>query len=143
MYLLLNLSHCVKSYGHFSQILAFFAMPAHQIWSCHVIQDANFKIFLLFPNYTFNIRKRSKISSGQALYFRSYQPKTSRGVGNTHPPCLSQGSEFDMKYHVLHDFIASTPFEERSSDHFKDLHKLELLRNIDISLKSFLGGVMK
>ena len=31
MYFLLNLSHYVKSDGHFSQILAFFAMPAHQI----------------------------------------------------------------------------------------------------------------
>ena len=28
-----------------------------------------------------------------------------------------------MKYHVLHDFVTSTPFEEKSSDHFKDLHK--------------------
>ena len=32
-----------------------------------------------------------------------------------------------MKYHVLHDFITSTPLEEKSSDHFKDLHKMELL----------------
>ena len=47
-----------------------------------------------------------------------------------------------MKYHVLHDFIASTPCEEKSSDHFKDLHKTELLTNFDISLASFLGGVM-
>ena len=46
-----------------------------------------------------------------------------------------------MKYHVLHDFT-STPFEEKSSDHFKDLHKMELLTNFDISLTSFLGGVM-
>ena len=46
-----------------------------------------------------------------------------------------------MKYHVLHDFITSTPFE-KSSDHFKDLHKMELLTNFDISLTSFLGGVM-
>ena len=46
-----------------------------------------------------------------------------------------------MKYHVLHDFITSTPFEEKSSDH-KDLHKMELLTNFDISLTSFLGGVM-
>ena len=28
-YLLLNLSHCVKSYGHLCQILAFFTMPTH------------------------------------------------------------------------------------------------------------------
>ena len=47
-----------------------------------------------------------------------------------------------MKYHVLHDFVTSTPFEEKSSDHRKDLHKIELLKNFDISLTSFLGGVM-
>ena len=47
-----------------------------------------------------------------------------------------------MKYHVLHDFITSTPFEEQSSDHFKDLYKMELLINFDISLTSFLGEVM-
>ena len=27
-----------------------------------------------------------------------------------------------MKYYVFHDFITYTPFEEKSSDHFKDLH---------------------
>ena len=47
-----------------------------------------------------------------------------------------------MKDHVLHDFITSTPFEEKPSDHFKDLHEMELLTNFDISLTSFLGGVM-
>ena len=47
-----------------------------------------------------------------------------------------------MKYPILHDFITSTPFEEKSSDHFKDLHKMELLTNFDISLTSFLGVVM-
>ena len=47
-----------------------------------------------------------------------------------------------MKYHVLHDFITSTPFEEKSSDHFKDIYKLKLVTNFDISLTSFLGGVM-
>ena len=47
-----------------------------------------------------------------------------------------------MKYHVSHDFITSTPFEEKSSDHFKDLHKMEHLINFDISLTSFLGGVI-
>ena len=52
------------------------------------------------------------------------------------------GSEFDIKYHSLHDFITSTPFDEKSSDHFKDLHKMEFLTNFDISLTSFLGGVM-
>ena len=47
-----------------------------------------------------------------------------------------------MKYHALHDFITSTHFEEKSSDHFKDLHKMELLTNFDINLTSCLGGVM-
>ena len=47
-----------------------------------------------------------------------------------------------MKYHVLHDFITSTPFEEKSFDHFKDLHKMELLTNFDITLTLFLEGVM-
>ena len=47
-----------------------------------------------------------------------------------------------MKYDVSHDFITSTPFEEKSSDYFKDLHKMELFTNFDISLTSFLGGVM-
>ena len=47
-----------------------------------------------------------------------------------------------MKYHVLQDFMTSTPFEEESSDHFKDLHKMERLTNFDISLTSFPGGVM-
>ena len=31
-----------------------------------------------------------------------------------------------MKCHVLHVFITSTPFEENSSDHLKDLHEVEL-----------------
>ena len=47
-----------------------------------------------------------------------------------------------MKYNVLHDFITSTPFKKKSSDHFEDLHIMELLPNFDISLTSFLGGVM-
>ena len=81
MYLLLNLSHYVKSYGYFCQILAFSMMPAHQIWSCHVIHEANFENFLFCPNSTFNIGKIHKISSGKALYFRSYQPKNLTGGG--------------------------------------------------------------
>ena len=46
MRFLLNWSHCVKSYGHFCQILALLTIPAHQIWSCHVTQDANFESLL-------------------------------------------------------------------------------------------------
>ena len=55
MYLLLNLSHYVKSYGHLCQILAFLMMPALQIWPSHVTQEANFEKILLFPNFVFNI----------------------------------------------------------------------------------------
>ena len=44
-----------------------------------------------------------------------------------------------MKYHILHRFRTSTPFKEKSSDHFKDLHKMELF---DDNLTSFLRGVM-
>ena len=88
MYFLLNLSHYVKSYGHLCQILAFFTMPALQIWRCHVTQEANFEKILLFPNSAFNIGKSCRISSRKALYFRSYQPKTSRGVENTPPAVL-------------------------------------------------------
>ena len=61
MCFLLNLSNCVKSYGHFCQILALLTLPAHQIWSCHVAQDANFKNFLFCPNSTFNVRKVTKV----------------------------------------------------------------------------------
>ena len=45
-----------------------------------------FEKILFFPNSAFNIRKSYKISGRKALYFRSYQPKTSRGVENTPPP---------------------------------------------------------
>ena len=32
-----------------------------------------------------------------------------------------------MKYHILYYFRTSAPFKEKSSDQFKDLHKMELL----------------
>ena len=86
MYFLLNLSHYVKSYGHLCEILAFFMMPALQIWPCQVTQEANFEKNLFFPNSAFNIGKSCKISNRKALYFRSYQPKTSWGVENIPPP---------------------------------------------------------
>ena len=70
----------------FDQILALFCKPAHQIWSCHVTQDLNFDFFLFCANSTFNIRKSHKICSGKALYFRSYQQKTSLGGVKQPPP---------------------------------------------------------
>ena len=90
MYFLLNLSHYVKSYGHFCQILAYFTMSTYQIWSFHVTQEVNFENTIFCDNSTFNIKKSHKISSGKALYFRSYQPKTSRGMENIPPPLPTQ-----------------------------------------------------
>ena len=90
------MSHCVKSYGYFCQILALFH-TTHQIWSCHVTQDANFEKFLFCPNSTFNIRKSKKISIGKALYFRSYQPKPSRGGGNTPFPSVFRVKSIPFK----------------------------------------------
>ena len=75
-----------KGIGIFVKFWLFFAMPGHQIWSCHVTQDANFELFLFCPNSTFNIRKSQKISGGKALYFRSYQQKTLPGGGGGGQP---------------------------------------------------------
>ena len=57
---------------------ASFTMSTHQIGPCHVTQVRNFEIFLRWPNSAFNFSKSNKISSGKVLYFRSYEPKTSR-----------------------------------------------------------------
>ena len=59
------------------QILAFLTIAAHQIWPCHVTEDANFGNLLFCNNSKFNIRKSQKISSRKGLYFRSYQQETS------------------------------------------------------------------
>ena len=53
----------------------------HVTWPKKQISKKN----LFFPNSAFNIRKSYKISSRKALYFRCYQPKSSRG-GGKHPP---------------------------------------------------------
>ena len=53
-----------------------------------------------------------------------------------------QRLEFDMTYHILHDFRISTPFKGKSSDHLKDLHKLKLMTNFGVSMMSSPGGVM-
>ena len=70
-----------KVMGIYVNFWHFFTMPALQIRLCHVTQEANFETILFFPNSAFNIRKSYKISSRKALYFRSYQPKTSWGGG--------------------------------------------------------------
>ena len=56
-------------------------MPAHQIWSCHISQEANFEKILSCPNSAFNIRKSHKISVGKALYLE-LSAKNLTGGGN-------------------------------------------------------------
>ena len=102
MYFLLNLSHYVKSYGHLCQILAFFTMPALQIWPCLVTQESNLEKILFFTNFAFNIGKSCKISGRKALYFRSYQPKTPRGGGGggKHHPSAFRVNKFAISTHT-------------------------------------------
>ena len=64
-------------------------------------QEESFENFLFCPNSTFNIGKSHKISSGKALYFISYQPKTSRGGGGgggdgKHPPSAFRVKEIKL-----------------------------------------------
>ena len=83
MYFLLNFSHCVKSHGHFCQILALFNHAHLPNMVCHMAQDASLKKFLFCPNSTFNIRKSHKLSGGKALYFRSYPALKAISYENT------------------------------------------------------------
>ena len=86
MYFLLNLSHYVKSYGHLCQILAFFYDARSPNMAMSRDPRRKFRKNLFFPDSAFNIGKSRKISSRKALFFRSYQPKTSRGGGKHTPP---------------------------------------------------------
>ena len=88
MYFLLNLSHCIKSYGRFRHILALFTMPAHQIWSCHVIEDANFENFyfvLILHLILGEVTKFlvEKLSTSEVISKKPHGE--GGGGGNTHP----------------------------------------------------------
>ena len=55
---------------------------------------------------------------------------------------LSCGTiEFDTKYHILHDFRASTSCKEKISSRSNDLHKLKLLTNFYVNLTSSEGVI--
>ena len=69
-----------------------FMMPAHQIWSCHVTQDANFQNFLFCLNSTFNIRKNHKISIGKVLY--SPPPPVPLGLRNLQKQIVAALADF-------------------------------------------------
>ena len=79
-----------KVMGIFGEIQAF-TMPAHQIWSCHVALDANFKKILFCPNSSFNIRKSHKISSGKALYTSEVIGQKLHGVWKQPAPLVPLG----------------------------------------------------
>ena len=53
-----------------------------------------------------------------------------------------QGSQSVTKNdYLFYVFRTSTPFREKPSDHFKDLHQLKVLINFDVNLIISLGGV--
>ena len=60
MYFLLNFSNYVKSCWHFCQILAFFTILTHQIWSCYVTQEKITKMFYLVLILHLILRKVAK-----------------------------------------------------------------------------------
>ena len=97
---------CQKFVGTFVKFWHFFVMPAHQIWSYHVTQEANFEKFLCFPNSAFNIRKSYKISGRKALYFRSYQPKP-HGGGGGGGRWKTPSSTFRVKADFVADLVAA------------------------------------
>ena len=79
-------SLCQKLWAFMSNFGIFYdARSPNMAMSCD--PRSKFRKKLLFPNSAFNIGESCKSSSRKALYFRSYQPKTSRGVENT-PPVL-------------------------------------------------------
>ena len=86
MYFLLNLSHYVKSYEHLCQILAFFMMPALQIWPCHVTQEANFEKFYFFLILHLILGKAAKFLVEKLSTSEVISQKPQWGVENTPPP---------------------------------------------------------
>ena len=58
-----------------------FTLPAHQIWSWHVIQVANLENVQLQPNSELNIRKSQKISSSKKALLQKLSAKDLIGGG--------------------------------------------------------------
>ena len=87
MYFLLNVSHYVKSFGHFVKFWPFY-YPHSPNMVMSRDPEAN---FLFCTNSTSNIRNGHKSSGGKAFYFGSYQPESSRGVKNTPSPSVPLG----------------------------------------------------
>ena len=66
---------------HLCEILANFAMPTYQIWSCHVTQVGNLESFLYLPDSAFNFRK---IHSGK-FFTSGVTSQKPHGGGTEHP----------------------------------------------------------
>ena len=61
-----------------------FTMPAHQIWSCHVTQEANFENFLVCPNLI--LGKVTKFLLGKLSTSEIISQKLYGGGGGTPLP---------------------------------------------------------
>ena len=101
--------------------------PLEALICCH--ENARFSFLLIFKNgFTIKRAERSTGNCSRSLIFRM----------NLWKGLL----QCDMKYHILRDFRISTPFKDKSSDHFTNGHQLKLLTNFDVNLTSFLGGAI-
>ena len=74
-------------------------MLAHQIWSCHMAQDANFENSLLCSNFVFNIRKSHKFLVEKLTTSEVISRKPHRGRKTPH-------HTWDVQYLPTSDGIA-------------------------------------
>ena len=64
----------------------FFTMPAHQIWSCHVTQEANFEFFYFVPILHLILGKVTKFLVEKLSFSEVISQKPHGGLENTPPP---------------------------------------------------------
>ena len=81
MYFSLNLSHCGKSYGHFLSNFGIFKMLSHQIWSCHVTQDATSEFFYFFVILQLTLGKVTKFLVEKLSLSEVFSQKPHKGGG--------------------------------------------------------------
>ena len=88
LYFLFNLSHYVKSYRHLCQFLAFFTMPALQIWPCHVTQEVNFQQIIFFLILHLILGKATKFLVEKLSTSEIFSQKPRGGWKHPPPPVL-------------------------------------------------------
>ena len=81
-FLLLNLSHCVQSYGHLCQI--YHNNSPNMVMSCY--PGFKFRKFLFWPNSILNFWKSNQIWGKLAQEQKSYRQKKQIGLWKTPPP---------------------------------------------------------